>query len=125
MSQTEFEKADAEVIGIVNSAAAPEAMKTANAIEKKMAQEGKRNKDSIAEECVSKVVVEELQREWKRNAIIACGLYAIAAMVAAIAMVIAMKKPECMVYVANATVLICGIVAALKVEKIIKILRRH
>lgn len=128
MSQQDFERTDQEVMDLVNGAASPEAKERAEAIEKELnkPREAKScdSYDEVAAECVSRVVVEEMHRKWKLNTIIACSLQASACIVAALALVIALKKPECMVYIVNVIVLGCGIVAALRVEKIIKLLRK-
>ena len=125
MSQQDFERTDQEVMDLVNGAASPESKQAADAIEKELNKPKTRSDyDKIAEECVSKVVVEELHRKWKRNTIIARSLCALAGIAAAVAMVIALKNPECVVHIANVTILIGGIAAALQVEKIVKLLRK-
>ena len=127
MSQQDFERTDQEVMNLVNSAASTQAKQTADAIEKEL------NKpkgtlpcddyDNVAKEVVSRVVVEELHQKRRRGAIITHSLAALAGIVAAGAMVIALKKPECMVYIANVFCLIGGVVAVSRVEKIVKLFK--
>ena len=127
MSQQEFERTDKEVMDLVNGAASPQSKKTAAAIEKELTQKevptSRCDNDECAEECVSRVVVEEMHRKWRRNEVITHSLAALAGIAAAVAMVIALKKPECLVYITNAICLIGGVVAAFQIEKVVKLVK--
>lgn len=122
MSQQEFEQNDQEVMNLVNGAASPEAKAVAEEIAQQVGESTPSQKDADSKE--ADLFAEELHRKWRRNKII--GGYAIVAacILIAAAIVIVMARPELLVWFANGSILCCGIVAALQIERIVRYLRR-
>lgn len=113
MSQQEFEQNDQEVMDLVNKAAAPEAKAMAEEIAQEVEREAHPDVDDS----------EERYRKWcRKRAAGHCAVVAACILVAA-AMVVVLAMPELLVWVANAFILSCGIVAALQIERIVRCLR--
>lgn len=131
MSQQEFDQADQQVIGIVESHAHPDAKKAAAKICKGERQEGAgpreiatspvapRNDSMECNGASGDARAAELRRRILLTAIQVLGCVLVAALFVA-----ALIDPSIVVFLANVGVLVCGMVAAILVDRSIRIRRK-
>ena len=124
MSQQEFEQNDQEVMELVNKSAAPEAKAMAEEIAQKVERDTEPEMVQPDNDIDAEVLTEEMYRKWRRKKMFSsCAIVAACGLIAA-AIVIVMARPELLVWFANGSILCCGIVAALQIERIVRYLRR-
>ena len=120
MSQQEFDQADAQVIGIVEGHAHPDAKKKAARICD--AREGMGGMKIAAQNCVnpqSNAKAADLRRQILLTAIQVLSCILVAAL-----FVVALMDGSFVTFLVNAGVLVCGMVAAILVDRAIRTWRK-
>lgn len=127
MSQQEFEQNDQEVLDLVNDHAHPEAEASAEEIkkdlgycsaveneptpeEKQLAEEHRRWKEEAAREM-------KRVKSRKRREVFGVSVRVAICVAVACVLVAAMFAPELLIWIVNAGVLCCGIVAAIMIDR--------
>lgn len=127
MSQQEFEQNDQEVLDLVNDHAHPEAEASAEEIKKDLGYCGAVGHEPTPEE---KLLAEE-HRRWqeeaaremkrvksrKRREVFGVSVRVAICVAVACVLVAAMFAPELLIWIVNAGVLCCGIVAAIMIDR--------
>ena len=113
MSQQELEKTDQEVINMVNSAAAPDALRKAERVAENIHSRNSAEKD--ADEAHRKE--QEEIRAYVRKRRLVVGAKLLACVAIALLLVSALFWPELLAFVVNAGVLACGCVAAVTIDR--------
>lgn len=119
MSQQELEQGDQEVMGVVNGHSHPDAEAAAEEIADAVCQPVADETDS-EDRCETHCTGEKLYRKHKRIQTITTVLFVAACIVIAAALVAAWYVPGMTIWVINFGVLICGIAAAVKIDKYVR-----
>lgn len=117
MSQQELERSDEEVMNMVNGAASPQATYAAEVIAEEF-ENAKREEERPKEEGM-------LYRRAKRRDASCVGAAVAACIVVAALCVLALKYSGLVIWLVNAAVLSCGIVAAVKIDRWIRRWRKY
>lgn len=127
MSQQEFEQNDQEVMSLVNKAASKESMDMAAAIEKTINPPAEPVEDRDAghsaaseEDIEAEQALQDMRKRWRRYTMLCSALIAVGCIVAAVLLVLVMLNPSMLGWVANAGILSLGIIAAMQIERIIR-----
>ena len=118
MSQQELERSDQEVMDMVNSGASPQATQTAEDIAAEL--------KALDRDAAEMVKEEKAQRQTYKRREGRCVAFVVAAcIVVAVLCVLALKHPGLVIWLVNAAVLSCGIVAAVKIDRWIRRWRKY
>ena len=109
MSQQELEQTDREVMEMVNRTAAPDTMRRADQIEAAM-------KGASPEE-LAESEVGRLHKVYCRKQKIRTGLCVAACLLITVVLLIVLFAPTFLVWVVNAGILCCGIVAGIALDR--------
>lgn len=119
MSQQELEQGDQEVMGVVNGHSHPEAEAAAEKIAETVCQPVVEDPDP--EECCGECSrAEKLYRKHKQQEKVFTVFFVAVCLLIAAALVAAWYLPGLLIWVINFGVLICGIAAAVKIDKYIR-----
>lgn len=118
MSQQELERSDQEVMDMVNSGASPQATQNAEDIAAEL--------KAMERETAEMVKEERVQRQTYKRREGRCVAFIVAACIAvAILCVLALKYSGLVIWLVNAAVLCCGIVAAVNIDRWIRKWRKY
>lgn len=118
MSQQELEKSDEEVMNMVNGAASPQATQNAEDIAAELKAMEREAAEMVKEERAQRQTYK--RREGRYVAFIVAACIAVA-----ILCVLALKYSGLVIWLVNAAVLSCGIVAAVKIDRWIRRWKKH
>ena len=117
MSQQELERSDEEVMSMVNGAASPQATSAAEAIAAEYVN-AKREEERPKEESMR-------YRKAKCRDASCVGIAVAVCVVVAVLCVLALKYSGLVIWLVNAAVLCCGIVAAVKIDRWVRKWRKY
>lgn len=128
MSQQELERGDQEVFGVVNGHSHPDAAAAAEVIAEVATEPVQDSNDRTCDydaEAEAKYrkacqEVEQMNRKRKRMEDLRAVLFVAACLCTATALVAAWYVPSLLIWVVNVGVLVCGIAAAVKIDKYIR-----
>ena len=128
MSQQELKRGDQEVMGMVNGHSHPEAVAAAEEIAEVATEPVQDSNDrAYANEAETEAQYEEacreverMNRKRKRMEDLRAVLFVAACLCTATALVAAWYVPSLLIWVVNVGVLVCGIAAAVKIDKYIR-----